>query len=339
MANALIWEFSPPRSAEEKEFAVAYFRQLHFVQGFQSIFVSKNVFLSISSMVEPEDSYVEPLPKVDEAEKRILENFGKSLDRLLWTTKKKDVLETGLTSLLAAVEVWIQARKLKSAIVLPSSNPTSNCAQLMHLLVGEQTETLASFADDVEYWFFSHFADLTVEWPYFLNFNKSMADILEKDPCFLKHRRDIVELRKNYLTRDITKEILSDYRRTLSNVVVDQRLLIERMSKKHREEIILVKASLAPSLRNLEKRIHPTWKCDPFGEMFEETDISNGVFTPYYIDFDFYPSELLKSINPFDLLNSKARPFGVSQLFVTACKKEMELAIQNYRKRIGIRNS
>ena len=83
MANALIWEFSPPRSAEEKEFAVAYFRQLHFVQGFQSIFVSKNVFLSISSIVEPEDSYVEPLSKVDEAEKRILGNFGKSLDRLL----------------------------------------------------------------------------------------------------------------------------------------------------------------------------------------------------------------------------------------------------------------
>jgi hypothetical protein len=37
VANALIWEFSPPRSAEEKEFAVAYFRQLHFVQGFPSI--------------------------------------------------------------------------------------------------------------------------------------------------------------------------------------------------------------------------------------------------------------------------------------------------------------
>jgi hypothetical protein len=339
MANALIWEFSPPRSAEEKEFAVAYFRQLHFVQGFQSIFLSKNVFSSISSIVEPEDTYVEPLPKVAETEKRILDNFGESLDRLLWTIKKKDVFETGLASLLATVEVWVQAKKLDSAIVLPSSNPTSNCAQLMHLLVGKQTESLASFADDVEYWFFSHFADLTVGWPYFLNFNKSTADLLEKDLCFLKFRRKIVELRRNYLTRDITESILIDYKRTLSNIVVDQRLLIEHMSKRYREEIILMKASLAPSSRNLEKRMQPSWKSDSFGEMFEEIDINNGVFTPYYINFDFYPSELLKSINPFDWLNSKARPFGVSQLFKAGCKKEMELAIQNYRERMGIKDS
>jgi hypothetical protein len=209
----------------------------------------------------------------------------------------------------------------------------------MHLLVGKQTESLGSFADDVEYWFFSHFADLTVKWPYFLNFNKSTADLLEKDPCFLKHRREIVGLRRNYLTRDITESILIDYKRTLSNIVVDQRLLIEHISKKYREEIILMKASLAPSLRNLEKRMHPTWKCDSLGEMFEEINIDNGVFAPYYINFDFYPSELLKSINPFDLLNGKARPFGVSQLFKTGCKREMELAIQNYRERIGIKDS
>jgi hypothetical protein len=339
MANALIWEFSPPRSAEEKEFAVAYFRQLHFVQGFQSIFLPKKVFSSIKSIVEPGDSYVKPLPKVAQTEKRILENFGESLDRLLWTIKKTDVFETGLASLLATVEVWVQARKLDSAIVLPSSNPTSNCAQLMHLLVGKQTESLACFVDDVEYWFFSHFADLTVRWPYFLNFNKSAADLLEKDPCFLKHRREIVELRRNYLTRNITKSILIDYKRALSNILVDQRLLIEHMSKKYREEIILMKASVAPSLRNLEKRMHPTWKSDSFGEMLEEIGISNGVFTPYYINFDFYPSELLKSINSFDLLSGKARPFGVSQLFKTGCKKEMELAIQNYRERMGIKGS
>ena len=337
MVNVVIWEFLPPRSFEEKEFAIAYFRQFHYFQGFRDVFIPQSVFLSVSSVVESEDSYIKTMPMMTEKETRVVEDLEKLLDSLLWKMKKTDVLESGLTSLLAAFAVWLQSRSLSAVVVLPLSDPTGYCSKLVHLLAGDQRDYIGCLAEDVELWFFSHFADFSTEWPYFLNFALSRANKLEKDSCFLRHRKQLVWFRKNYLLRDVTRIDFTEYERALSIMARDQKTLLQYASVEYHEHIVVRKASLAPSTENLKVRTNLRWKCGSFGKMLKDAEMHNGVFSPYFLNFDFYPSELLRSIEPADLLNNDAVPLLRASLsFETGLKAELELALDNYGKRIRV---
>jgi hypothetical protein len=69
--------------------------------------------------------------------------------------------------------------------------------------------------------------------------------------------------------------------------------------------------------------------------MLKEAEVRKDPFTPYFMDFDFYPSELLESIQPSELSNKKAKPFWYSYAFEAVCKAELNTALGSYKKRIG----
>jgi len=335
MTNAILWEFLPPNNSEDKEFTIAYIRQVHHFQGFQDIFIPKNVFSSLSSIIEPNDKFVKKLPLIGKTDKRILEDFEKSINTLLWSIKKTDIFETGLTSFLVAFAIWVQAKKLKSAIILHLSNPTSNFSRLMHILAGEQRKFVECVADDVESWFFSHFADFPAEWPYFFNFTSSTIDMLEKDPIFLEYQRNFIDSREKFFEVGFEKTNLTEYDKILSRITANQKVLFNHVSKNYREHFIATKASLAPSKENWKALRHLTWKCNSFGKMLEHAEIYGSNFIPYFVRFDFYPFELLKKIKANSLLSERDTAFNSTYSFETALKAEMDFVLNNFRKRIG----
>jgi hypothetical protein len=336
MVNAAVWEFLPPKNSEEKESTVAYLRQFHCLQGFQNIFIPRSAFSSICNVIEAEDSYVKMLPMITREDEKTLESLEESLNSLLWKMKKIEVHDSDLTSFLSAFAIWLQAKRLKAVVILPLSNPTSDFSRLIHFLVGERRDYLGNIAEDIELWFFSHFADLDAEWPYFFDFPLSTANALEEDSYFLKYRRRLTEFRGNYLSWSATRKDWTGYGRAFSNMLVIQGLILGHMAKKYGDRVFVRKNSFAPTKENLKARVNSRWKCHPFGRILKETKMKNESFTPYFMEFDFYPFELLKSIKPTDLLNKKAKPFWYSHAFETVNKAELRTVLSGYRKRIRI---
>ena len=133
---------------------------------------------------------------------------------------------------------------------------------------------------------------------------------------------------------DVAKTDLTEYEGALSIMSSYQKRLLQYMSIEYHEHIIVRKAPLAPSGENLKARTSILWKCNSFDRMLKDAEMHDGVFSPYFMNFDFYPSELLRSIELADLLNNDAKPLWTSLSFETSLKAELEIALNNYRKRI-----
>jgi hypothetical protein len=158
--------------------------------------------------------------------------------------------------------------------------------------------------------------------------------MLEKDSYFLEQRKELVESREKFLEGDVEKRNLIEYEKILSNMITNLETILDHLSKKYYTHIIITKASLAPSKENLKALMHSTWKCDSFGNMLKEADTRRSVFTPYFVNFDYYPVELLKSIKSGDSFGNTAHPLRQACSFKAGIKADMELALTNYGQRI-----
>jgi hypothetical protein len=336
MTNAIVWELSPINTSEGKKFLISYIRQVHYIHGFNDIYVPDRVFTSINSMFESYDTFIKRLPSMGKTNENILKNFEKGINHFLWSTKRTDILETGLTAFLATLAIWLQAKKLKATIILPLSKPISNFSRLIHILVGEQREAIECLIDDIEYWFFSHFADFSVEWPYFFDFSSVTIDMLQKDKKFMKCRNNFVESREKIFEVSFKKATLTQFTRTFLSVTNNQKAFFNHLYKKYRKFFITTKASVAPSNQSWKTLKRVTSKWESIGISFEDAGLCKYKFAPYFTRLDLYPLELFKKIKA-NSLSETTTSFRSAFNFGTALKAEMKLALDNYRKRIELR--
>ena len=146
------------------------------------------------------------------------------------------------------------------------------------------------------------------------------------------YHKELCELRESYLF-DAEKRELNVYEKKLANFQINQRQLLCYISQKYRRRIINTEVSLAPSRKNIEILRNPAWKCDSFGRAINKVKRSDS-FTPYFMNFSFYPSELLKSLREPALASAEVNPVAYFRSFEIASKAELKLALVNYRKRV-----
>lgn len=332
MVNAIIWEFQEPLNSEEQSFALSYFRQIHYLHCIQEIYVPSNVLSSIASVLSIKDNFIKITPSAGKEEKRALKGLATSLDTFLWKMKKRDIYESGLTSFLTAFETWLMAQKHEAVIVVPFSNPTSVFSRLVHLLVGDQRENISCLSEDIELWLFSRFAEISAESPYFLDFSLRIANAIGNDVELRKYHRELSDLRNQYLF-NTEKRDLVNYEKRLTRFQVCQGRMAYHLSQEFPGQIINTKVSLAPSRKNMEMLRNSKWKCDFLGTIMKQVKMESN-FTPFFLNFDFYPSEIMKSLRQPAALNTAVNPLAYAQAFKIAGKAELELAMANYKERL-----
>jgi hypothetical protein len=323
-----------PNNPEEREFAIGYLRQLRHIQVFQNIFVPRRVLSSLNSAIKTQDEYIRTLPARTREETNTAKCVREYLDSLLWEMKKTDVQEAQLDSFLRAFEIWLKARSLRAVVITPCFGLTGSFSKLVHLLTSDKRDFIENLADDIELWLFSHCADITAEWPYFLQFTPQVAKTLESDPSLLEYRRRLANLRNQYLSWNIENRRLTRYERLLSTMISSLNEINIHLSTKYHENMIIRKGPLGPSKQNLIARTCPQWKCRKFGKILEDFE-TEGIFSPYFINLDLYPSELIESVDLSKHQKKDKLPFWIALCSETLPKASLELALGEYKKRIG----
>ncbi|MEM3640510.1 MAG: hypothetical protein QXH37_01090 [Candidatus Bathyarchaeia archaeon] len=113
-----------PRNAEEISFAITYLRQLNFFHGFETVFVPKIVLDTINEFTSlNQDKYLKELKQINRNDSKLVKDFEKKLNSILWQMKRTDIYEAQLTSLLSLYAIWLQAKRLKSLIIQSMSDP------------------------------------------------------------------------------------------------------------------------------------------------------------------------------------------------------------------------
>jgi hypothetical protein len=325
-----------PRNIEEVNFAITYLRQLHFLHGFERIFVPKVVLGTISEFTQVDgEKYLEKLGQLDDSEDKLVREFENEFTSILWQMKRTDIYEAQLSSLLSLYAIWLQAKRLRSLIVQSLSTPTDSFFRLIHLLAGEQREFIGRLADDIELWLFSHFADLYVEWPYFLSFTKEMVEIFQKDDYYKKSQEQFIDFRTRTCVYPANKFEFRKRAKMISQMLAHFNWIIRSATEKFSKEIIISRASLAVSNVTLITTKKKTLNYSMLAE-FREVQLTNRVLVPCFLHIKFYPSELLKSVRPYGLLPEGTNPLVYYSLFENAQEAELKLVLSKLRKRLKI---
>jgi len=331
MVNAIIVDLYFPKSAEEINFAITYLRQLNFFHGFENIFVPKVVLDAISEFVSlRQEKYLKELEQISRNECKLVKNFEKTLNSILWQIKRTDVYEAQLSPLLSLYAILLQAKKLKSLVILSMSDPTSYFSRLIHLLAGEGKEFIGPLADDIELWLFSHFADLYIECPYFLRLPKKVAEEFLKDNYFKKIRSQIIDFRTQICMYPTSELEIKKRAKMISKMQRYFNWIVMLAKEKYNKEIILSKASLAVSNETLMTKRRKALNYPELATFFKLIDQN---FVPCFIHAKFYPLELLKSVKPCDLLLKGTDPLVYYRMFENVQEAELNLVFRKFRER------
>jgi hypothetical protein len=337
MVNAIILDLDLPRNIEDINFAITYLRQLNFFHGFGTIFVPKVVLDIISEFTSiNQEKYLKELGQISRSESKLAKDFEKKLSSILWQMKRTDIHEAQLSSLLSLYAVWLQAKRLKSLLIQSMSDPTSDFSRLIHLLGGEGREFIGPLADDIELWLFSRFADLYVEWPYFLRFPREVAATFLKDDYFKKIQKQFIDFRTRTCVHPANESEMKKRARMISKMQRYFSWILTLAKEKYGEEVIISKASLAVSNETLKATKRKTLNYSELAKFFKETKPITQNFVPYFIHIKFYPSKLLKPLKPYGLLPKNTNPLVYYHMFETAQEAELKLVFSKFRERLKI---
>lgn len=336
MVNAIILDLDLPRNAEEINFAITYLRQLNFFHGFETIFVPKVVLDTISDFTPiNQEKYLKEIGQISRRDSKLVRDFENKLTSILWRMKRTDIHEAQLSSLLSLYAIWLQAKGLKSLIVQSMSDPTSYFARLIHLLAGEGREFIGYLADDIELWLFSHFADLYVEWPYFLRFPKEAAETFLKDDYFKKMQKQFIDFRTRTCVHPANELETKKRARMISKMQRYFNWILTLAKEKYGKEVIISKASFAISNKALITTERKALNYSELADFFKERSIEQN-FAPCFIHVKFYPSKLLKPVKPYGLLPKSTNSLVYYRMFETAQEAELKLVFSKFRERLKI---
>jgi len=234
MVNAIVSDLAFSENIEEINFVLSYLRQLHFLQGFERIFLPKAALDAIREWATiEEEKFIEEIGKPAKSENALLKECESRLSSILWKMKRTDIHEAQLSSLLSLYLIWLQAKRQRSVIVQAGFEPTSHFSRLIHLLSGEQREFIGRLADDVELWFLSHFGDLYTEWPFFLSFSKDTVKILQKNDYYRESFGEFKDLRTKTYAYPVNKREFRKRAMMLSEMVTYSHQILKLAKEKH----------------------------------------------------------------------------------------------------------
>lgn len=340
MVNAIILDLAPPRNTEEINFAITYLRQLNFFHGFETVFVPKTVLDIISEFTSVnQEKFLKELRQISRSDSKLVKDFEKKLNSILWQMKRTDIHEAQLTSLLSLYAIWLQAKRLKSLIIQSMSNPTSDFSRLIHLLAGEGREFIGLLADDIELWLFSHFADLYVEWPYFLHFPRKVVENFLEDDYFKKIRKQFIGFRTRVCLHPANELEMNKRASMILKMQQYFSWILALAKEKYSEEVIISKASFAISNKLLKTTERKTLNYPELAKFFKGSESVCQDFAPCFVHVKFYPSELLKSAKPYSLLPKSTDSLIYYHMFETAQEAELKLVFSKFRERMKINGS
>jgi hypothetical protein len=337
MVNAIILDLDLPRNTEEIDFAITYLRQLNFFHGIETIFVPKVVLDTITEFTSiNQEKYLKELGQISRSDNELARDFEKKLNSILWQMKRTDIHEAQLSSLLSLYAIWLQAKRLKSLVIQSMSDPTSYFSRLIHLLAGEGREFIGPLANDIELWLFSHFADLYVEWPYFLRFPKEVTETFLKEDYFKRIQKQFIDFRTRTCVHPANELEMKKRARMISKMQRYFDWLLTLAKEKYGEEVIISKASLTVSNKTLTATERKALNYSELAEFFKETELINQNFVPCFIHVKFYPSKLLKPVEPYGLLPKSTNSLVYYHMFETAQEAELKLVFSKFRERMKI---
>jgi hypothetical protein len=337
MVNAIICDLNLPNNREETDFFIAYLRQLHFFHGFDRIFVSKSAVDLIREWTSiDEEKYLRTLDQTNGYELVLARELEQELGDILWQMKKTDIYEANLSSLPSLYALWSVARRLESLIVQPMSTTTGDFSRIIHLLAGTQREFIGNLADDIELWLLCHFADIYVDWPYFLSFPKQIIEEFQREKLYWKNQNHFVDSRTKICGYAQNR---MEYRKRESMISGMQKYfnhLTRWATEKHGQEVIINRTSIAVSNAMLSALEKTPLNYPALIRYFKKTPQTKRIFDPCFLNIKLYPLDLVKSASSNGLMNEGKSPFSRYGLFQTAQEVELELVLSRFKKRLKI---
>lgn len=336
MVNAIVHDLSFSRTPEGTELVVSYLRQLHFVHGFETVFIPSALHAVINAQKNSKEKYLRKLGHLNRNENSTMRECEKKLESILWKMKRTDIDEAHLRSFLSLLSVWLQAIRLKSLVVEPLCSPVNNFSTLTYLLVGDQRDYIGKLADDIELWLFSHFADLYSEWPYFLDFSVRTAESLQEDEGYAKFHRLFKGLRTKSQIYSTHENSLKKRAKTLSRTLAYCNFILALAKQKCGKEVIITRSSLAVGNKTLSATRKRIWNYADFAHLLWQDNSERPTFVPCFAHVKLHPLQLLKSIRPYGLLPENMNPLVYYGSFEMSEETHLKLALSAFRKRLKI---
>ena len=336
MVNAIVYDLSFSRNIEGIELAVGYLRQLHFVHGFETVFIPSTLHAVVNSQKNKKEKYLRELRGLNRNENNAMKECEEKLQSILWKMKRTDIDESHLRPFLSLVSVWLQAIRLRSVVVEPVCSPVNSFSALICLLVGDQRDYIGKLAEDVELWLFSHFADLYSEWPFFLDFSVQTADSVQEDEGYAKFQRLFMGLRTKSQIYSTHESPLKERSKTLSRMLAYCNFILALAKQKYGKEVIITRSSLAVSNKTLSATRKRTLNYADLAHLLWQDNSDRPTFVPCFAHIKLHPLELLKSIRPYGLLPRKVNPLVYYGSFEMSEEAQLELALSAFRKRLKI---
>lgn len=327
MVNALLCDLpSTVYDAKEIDMVLGYLQQLHFVHGYETIFLSKGAFGKLEKEMSFENQFVKKVPQMRNRDDRSVKKVRETLDEILWSMKKLNIADAQLGSFLDIFSAWIEAGSLKALVIVPMTGAISSFSHFFHVLNSDIRDIIDPVADDVELWFFSHFGDVPIQWPYYLDFSDEAREALMVRFDFDQFK----DLRTSVCRYSLWREVGVVRENMLLKGAEFATSVLRFAETFHRNKIVITQSAIGVSNDNILASEELKWNYPSLrrvlGEPFPE-------FSSCFIMDRFYSSEFIKKMQPLGSLKNKTNPLAYYSLFELACEKEIHSAQENFKKR------
>jgi hypothetical protein len=202
----------------------------------------------------------------------------------------------------------------------------SSFSHFIHILISDKRDIINLVADDLELWFFSHFGNVHIQWPYYLDFSNEVREALMTRFNFDQFR----DLRSSVCRYSPDGEAGVSREDKLLKAAEFAASLLRFAEAFHRDKIVITQSAIGVSNDSLLASKELKWNYPSLrrvlGEPFPD-------YSACFIIDSFYSSEVVKRMRPLDSLKNKANPLAYYSLFESACEKEVHLAEENFTKR------
>ena len=335
MVNALLWDLpSTLYNPEETNLVVEYVQQIHFLHGFETIFVSENIYDRIAARRPYENDYLRKLPNFQNSLYKLLEKVKHELDSILWNLKKIDHIEAQLNSFVSLYSKWVHALSLEAVVVLPMMVPTSSVSHFFHILVSDKRDFIGHLADDLELWLLSRFANVPIRWPYYLNFSEQIKENLSTQFDLDQFK----DLRTEICKYPTTKQEEQTRKKLLREALEFNKSIMEFSMTNYPDSIVLTRSAIGVSNENLLASERLNWHHPKLMKILQEPILNSKGFVPCFVPDKLYSLELIRRIQPLSSLRDAIDPlkYAVAELL---CDKNVDFALENFKKRLDIKRT
>lgn len=327
MPNALIPDLNMQMTESERDYVLRYLQQLHFIHGYSTIFLTHEIV----DKGEVSLDYVKVFPeRFKEEVCTFSEAMKNEIDEILWNTKKTDYMEANLAPFVSLYSLWLGAALTKAFVLFSRLSLISPVIHLCQVLADQRRDFLGGLAEDIELWFFSHFADVQVQWPFFLCFSEQNIRILEKQIDI----KDFHPLLNQMCIYPHSNAEWNQRTKIIAKARNYAKLILVSSKKLFRSETVATKTPIAPSNNTLRSFEQLTWNFSTFAEQANKIIRKGNRFTPCFAVDALYPRELIAKMRPLEgSIRNMPMLLGIAP--ESSGYKVIELAQKAFQRRLS----